>query len=141
VFQFHYLLGDFDAEENVMLPLLVGGQSRSAARKRAREVLDKVGLADRLNHRPGQLSGGEQQRVAVARAVVGKPRLILADEPTGNLDPATAHEVQRLLRDLQEEAGSSMVVATHSEALAAAMNRRLRLTDGRLSADEGPTPW
>jgi lipoprotein-releasing system ATP-binding protein len=132
VFQFHYLLGDFDAEENVMLPLLVGGTAKAAARKRAREVLERVGLAERLSHRPGQLSGGEQQRVAVARAVVGRPQVILADEPTGNLDPNTAHDVQSLLHDLQREGACAMIVATHSETLANAMDRRLRLADGVL---------
>jgi lipoprotein-releasing system ATP-binding protein len=137
VFQFHYLLGDFDAEENVMMPLLLAGQARATARKRAREVLERVGLAERLSHRPGQLSGGEQQRVAVARAVVARPQLILGDEPTGNLDPGTASEVQLLLHDLQREAGCSMVVATHSEALANAMDRRLRLADGLLREEAG----
>jgi lipoprotein-releasing system ATP-binding protein len=132
IFQFHYLLGDFDAEENVMLPLLVGGVSRAEARKRARDMLERVGLGQRLTHRPGQLSGGEQQRVAVARAIVGKPELLLADEPTGNLDPNTAVEVQHLLLDLQKEAACSMVVATHSEMLAAAMDRCLRLAGGTL---------
>ena len=141
VFQFHYLLGDFDAEENVMMPLLLGGQTRAAARKRARAMLERVGLAERLDHRPGQLSGGEQQRVAVARAVVGSPSLILADEPTGNLDPSTASEIQRLLRELQREAGCSMVVATHSETLANAMDRKLRLHAGVLhDTREGATP-
>jgi lipoprotein-releasing system ATP-binding protein len=138
VFQFHYLLGDFDAEENVMMPLLLSGAGWAAARKRAREVLERVGLGERLNHRPGQLSGGEQQRVAVARAVVGRPQVILADEPTGNLDPATAHDVQGLLHELQREAACAMVVATHSETLANAMDRRLRLAGGLLR-EEGRT--
>jgi lipoprotein-releasing system ATP-binding protein len=132
IFQFHYLLGDFDAEENVMMPLLLSGLGRTPARKRARDVLERVGLAERLTHRPGQLSGGEQQRVAVARAVVTRPKVILADEPTGNLDPHTAHDVQSLLHELQKEAACAMVVATHSEVLADAMDRRLRLADGEL---------
>lgn len=135
VFQFHHLLGDFDAEENVMMPLLVGGSGRANARKTARAALERVGLADRLTHRPGELSGGEQQRVAVARAVVTKPRVILADEPTGNLDPVTAQEVQLLLRELQREHACSMIIATHSAALAGAMDRTLRLGDGRLGDD------
>jgi len=135
VFQFHHLLGDFDAEENVMMPLLVGGRGRAAARKAARAALERVGLAERLTHRPGELSGGEQQRVAVARAVVTEPRIILADEPTGNLDPGTAGEVQQLLLDLQRESRCSMVVATHSRALAAAMDRIMRLADGVLSPE------
>jgi len=138
VFQFHYLLGDFDAEENVMMPLLLAGVGRAQARSRARDVLVRVGLAERLSHRPGQLSGGEQQRVAVARAVVGKPTIILADEPTGNLDPSTAAEVQSMLLELQREAGCSMVVATHSYALAAAMDRCMRLAGGVLRDERVP---
>ncbi len=132
VFQFHHLLGDFDAVENVMMPLLVGGWSRSQARIRASELLERVGLADRLTHRPGELSGGEQQRVAVARSVVTEPQAVFADEPTGNLDPNTAHEVQDLLINIQREAGCCLVVATHSATLAAAMDRTMTLADGRL---------
>lgn len=135
VFQFHHLLGDFDAVENVMMPLLIAEQPRSTARKTASETLERVGLGARLHHRPGQLSGGEQQRVAVARAVVGSPRLLLADEPTGNLDPTTASEVQALLLELQRERNCVMVVATHSKTLAAAMGRTLRLADGALHAE------
>ncbi len=135
VFQFHHLLGDFDAVENVMMPLLIAEQPRSTARKVASETLERVGLGARLHHRPGQLSGGEQQRVAVARAVVGSPRVLLADEPTGNLDPATAGEVQSLLLDLQRERNCVMIVATHSKALAAAMRRTLRLADGTLHVE------
>jgi lipoprotein-releasing system ATP-binding protein len=135
VFQFHHLLGDFNAEENVMLPLLIADRPRAAARKAARETLERVGLGNRLHHRPGMLSGGEQQRVAVARAIVGSPRLLLADEPTGNLDPGTAGEVQALLLDLQRERRCAMVVATHSSALAQAMDRTLRLADGVLHAE------
>jgi lipoprotein-releasing system ATP-binding protein len=140
VFQFHHLLGDFDALENVMMPLLVGGKGWGAARKRAGEMLERVGLGARLDHRPGQLSGGEQQRVAVARAIVGEPSVILADEPTGNLDPGTAHDVQDLLGSLQREAGCSMVIATHSEALAAAMDRKLRMAGGKLHNAESHAP-
>ena len=135
VFQFHHLLGDFDAVENVMMPLLIAQESRVNARKKARETLERVGLGHRLTHRPGQLSGGEQQRVAVARAVVGSPRVVLADEPTGNLDPATAGEVQSLLLELQREHGCAMIVATHSPALAAAMDRTLRLAEGTLAPE------
>jgi len=138
VFQFHYLLGDFDAVENVMMPLLVGGEAAARARRRAVEVLERVGLGERLHHRPGELSGGEQQRVAVARAIVTKPRLILADEPTGNLDPATAGEVQALLRELQLEVGSSMVIATHNQGFARSLDRTFRLRNGKLEeAEEG----
>lgn len=132
VFQFHHLLGDFDALENVMMPLLVMGGARAAARKRATEVLERVGLGHRLDHRPGELSGGEQQRVAVARALAGHPAVVLADEPTGNLDPVTAEEVHRLLRDVQKEEGAALVVATHNFALAGLLDRTLRMEGGML---------
>ncbi len=135
VFQFHHLLGDFDAIENVMMPLLVSGLARSAARRRAAEVLDRVGLSHRLGHRPGELSGGEQQRVAVARALVGRPSVVLADEPTGNLDPTTAEDVHRLLRDVQREEGAALVVATHNFGLAGLLDRRLRMEGGVLKED------
>jgi lipoprotein-releasing system ATP-binding protein len=135
VFQFHHLLGDFDALENVMMPLLVTGSSRSAAKKRASEVLERVGLSHRLDHRPGELSGGEQQRVAVARALAPRPSVVLADEPTGNLDPTTAEEVHRLLRDVQREEGSALVVATHNFALAGLLDRTLRMEGGVLKHD------
>ncbi len=128
VFQFHYLLGDFDAEENVMMPLLVGGMAPREARRRARRILDQVGLSDRRSHRPGELSGGEQQRVAVARAVVTEPEVILADEPTGNLDPGTAGEVHDLLREVQNESGCALLVATHNPALASILDRTLLLS-------------
>jgi len=133
VFQFHHLLGDFTALENVMLPALIAREPFGAARTEAAALLARVGLADRLTHRPGQLSGGEQQRVAVARALVRRPRLVLADEPTGNLDRTTGEAVQKVLLDLNHEHGSALVVATHSERLAAAMQRTLRLTGGRLA--------
>ncbi len=132
VFQFHHLLGDFDALENVMMPLLVTGSPRTAAKKRATEILERVGLSRRLDHRPGELSGGEQQRVAVARALVGRPSVVLADEPTGNLDPATAEDVHRLLRDVQREEGAALVVATHNFALAGLLDRTLRMEGGLL---------
>ena len=132
VFQFHHLLGDFTALENVMLPALIAREPFGSARAQATALLARVGLADRMTHRPGQLSGGEQQRVAVARALVRRPRLVLADEPTGNLDRITGESVQKVLLDLNREHGSALVVATHSERLAAAMQRTLRLTGGRL---------
>jgi lipoprotein-releasing system ATP-binding protein len=135
VFQFHHLLGDFDAVENVMMPLLIQGRSRSQARSRAVELLERVGLGQRLQHRPGQLSGGEQQRVAVARSVAASPPVVLADEPTGNLDPATAHDVQELLLEIQREAGCALVVATHSGALADVLDRKLRLSAGVLGEE------
>jgi len=132
VFQFHHLLGDFDALENVMMPLLVTGSSRSAARRRALELLERVGLGQRLDHRPGELSGGEQQRVAVARALAPRPTVVLADEPTGNLDPDTAEEVHRLLREVQREEGAALIVATHNAALAGLLDRTLRMEAGVL---------
>src|SRR5213595_850101 len=139
VLQFHHLLGDFTALENVMLPGLIARQPVAATRARATELLERVGLRERLAHRPGQLSGGEQQRVAVARALVQRPRLLLADEPTGNLDPATGEGVQQLLIELNREHGSSLVVATHNDRLAAAMGRTLRLAGGALH-DMGSGP-
>jgi lipoprotein-releasing system ATP-binding protein len=140
VFQFHHLLGDFTALENVMLPSLIGGQAAGTTRARASELLARVGLKDRLAHRPGQLSGGEQQRVAVARALAQRPRLLLADEPTGNLDPATGEEVQQLLLELNHEHGATLVVATHNDRLAGAMGRTLRLAGGQLHEVAGPAP-
>ena len=132
IFQFHHLMPDFTALENVMMPILVAGANWPEARKRASEMLQRVGLADRMTHRPGELSGGEQQRVAVARALVLRPRVILADEPTGNLDPATGESILRLLLSLNHELGVTMIIVTHSEKLAAAMDRTLRLTGGKL---------
>ncbi len=134
VFQFHHLMADLTAEENVMMPALIAGLSWDRARQEARAILERVGLADRLAHKPGELSGGEQQRVSVARAVVRSPRALLADEPTGNLDPATGEEVQRLLIELNRERGVALVVVTHNPRLAAAMDRVLRLHGGRLEA-------
>lgn len=139
VFQFHQLLPDFTALENVMFPALLGRESFGAARRRATELLTRVGLGDRLDHRPGELSGGEQQRVAVARALVQRPRLLLADEPTGNLDPETGAEVQRLMLELNQEHGAALVVVTHNEQLANAMGRTLHLIDGRLHENHRAT--
>jgi lipoprotein-releasing system ATP-binding protein len=133
VFQFHQLLADFTALENVMLPARIAGASLRDARGRATTLLERVGLAERLTHRPGELSGGEQQRVAVARAVMCRPRLVFADEPTGNLDPETGERVRNVLMALNEECGAALVVATHNHALAAAMGRVLRLSGGSLS--------
>ena len=137
VFQFHHLLGDFTALENVMLPSLIARQPVAATRRRAVELLERVGLGDRIAHRPGQLSGGEQQRVAVARALVQRPRMLLADEPTGNLDPVTGDDVQQLMIDLNHEHGAALVVATHNPRLAAAMGRTLQLAGGRLHEAAG----
>jgi lipoprotein-releasing system ATP-binding protein len=132
VFQFHHLLADFTAEENVMMPALVGGESFDRARTRAREILERVGLAHRLDHKPGELSGGEQQRVSVARAVVLGPRVLLADEPTGNLDPATGAGVHQLLLELNRERDVALVIVTHNVELARSLSRTLRLEDGKL---------
>jgi lipoprotein-releasing system ATP-binding protein len=134
VFQFHHLLPDFTALENVMMPCLINGATAADASERARSLLERVGLGERLTHRPGELSGGEQQRVAVARAVVRRPSVVLADEPTGNLDPHTGDEVEQLLLDLNREARITCVVVTHNDRLAAAMDRTLRLVAGRLEA-------
>jgi lipoprotein-releasing system ATP-binding protein len=132
VFQFHQLLPDFTALENVMLPALIARESVATARARGLDLLTRVGLRQRAEHRPGELSGGEQQRVAVARAVMRRPRLLLADEPTGNLDPDTGERVTSVLLDLNREVGAALVVVTHNERLAGAMGRRLRLEGGRL---------
>jgi lipoprotein-releasing system ATP-binding protein len=132
VFQFHHLLPDFSALENTMMPALIRGLPSAEAAEQAKRVLDRVGLAHRLDHKPGELSGGEQQRVAVARAIVLSPRAVLADEPTGNLDPAMADGVHRLLVELNAEQNITLVVVTHNDRLAALADRTLRLTDGRL---------
>ncbi len=132
VYQFHHLLPDFTALENVVLPQLIAGRSRVVADARGRELLDALGLGQRLDHRPSQLSGGEQQRVAVARALANKPGLVLADEPTGNLDEATADKVLREFVRLVRDEGSAALVATHNERLAHAMDRVVRLKDGVL---------
>lgn len=128
VFQFHQLLAEFDAVENVAMPLLIQGQPMGEARKRATALLERVGLSHRLAHRPGALSGGEQQRVAIARAVAAKPGVILADEPTGNLDPKTSGEVRALLRELQAEQGITLIIVTHSREFADSMERVIELT-------------
>jgi lipoprotein-releasing system ATP-binding protein len=132
VFQFHYLLADFSAVENVMMPALIARMPDDEARQRAAEVLELVGLGSKLHRRPAELSGGEQQRVAVARAVVLRPRLLLADEPTGNLDPRTAEEVHGLFHMLNRELGVTLVIATHNERLKQSVGRALRLRDGKL---------
>ena len=133
VFQFHHLLPEFTALENVMMPLLVARQPEDSARERAVALLGELGLAGRLEHRPGALSGGEQQRVAVARALATSPRALLADEPTGNLDQETGERLHELLRRLNQEKGITVVVVTHNERLATACDRRLRLAGGVLT--------
>jgi lipoprotein-releasing system ATP-binding protein len=132
VYQFHHLLPEFNALENVVLPQLVRGADTGAARARAQELLDKLGLSQRLEHRPSKLSGGEQQRVAVARALANRPPLVLADEPTGNLDEATADNVLAEFLKLVRGEGSAALVATHNERLAGKMDRVFRLHEGRL---------
>ena len=132
VFQFHYLLPDFSALENVMFPALIQGVDGERARSDAEQLLDLVGLKDRLHHRPGKLSGGEQQRVAVARAVILKPKLVLADEPTGSLDLKIGEEVQELLFRLNAEHKIALVVATHNLDFAERIGRRMELKDGFL---------
>jgi lipoprotein-releasing system ATP-binding protein len=132
VYQFHHLLPDFDARENVILPQIIHGTEPEAARARADELLDKLGLGARLDHRPSKLSGGEQQRVAVARALANRPPLVLADEPTGNLDEHTADTVLAEFLRLVRGEGSAALVATHNERLAAKMDRVLRLHEGVL---------
>ncbi len=132
IFQFHHLLPDFTALENVMMPALIQGANRAEAQARAGAVLERVGLGERVTHKPGELSGGEQQRVAVARAVAQSPRVILADEPTGNLDPSTGSEVHALLMELNREHRMTLVIVTHNEELSRLAHRTLRLQDGRL---------
>jgi lipoprotein-releasing system ATP-binding protein len=135
IFQFHHLLPEFDACENVMLPGLIGGRRASEMRDRALHLLGEVGLEHRVKHPVGKLSGGERQRVAVARALVLEPRLLLADEPTGNLDPKTADQVLELLLEMNRVHGTALVVVTHSPELALRLGRRVELIDGVLVED------
>ncbi|MGB5702226.1 MAG: ABC transporter ATP-binding protein [Polyangiales bacterium] len=134
VFQFHHLLPEFTALENVLMPGLIQGRRRLEGR--ARELLDEVGLSARLTHRPGELSGGEQQRVALARALLMEPKLVLADEPTGNLDSQTSASVQALFLDLNQRHGTTFLIVTHSSDFAAMMPRRVSMRDGRIVSDE-----
>ena len=132
VYQFHHLLAEFDARDNVALPLRIAGVGQAEARARAEEVLTALGLGERLTHQPAQMSGGEQQRVAVARALANRPRLLLADEPTGNLDPATSQTVFEALHDLVKKTGVAALIATHNVELAGHMDRVFALKDGHL---------
>jgi len=132
VFQSHYLLPEFTALENVAMPALIQRRDRAEAMRDARELLERVELGARIDHRPGELSGGEAQRVALARALVLQPALLLADEPTGNLDPATGEGIHRLLREVNRDLGITAIIVTHNEALANSMPRRLRLMGGQV---------
>jgi lipoprotein-releasing system ATP-binding protein len=134
VFQSHHLLPEFDAEENVMIPCMLAGVPRREARERARAMLAQVGLSHRLRHGPGKLSGGERQRVAIARALVLRPSVVLADEPTGNLDPHTADEVVDLFLRLNADAGTALVLVTHNEKLANRLAKKSYLVEGRLAS-------
>ncbi len=136
VFQFHHLLPEFTARENVMLPGLIQGRSRKEMQERADSLLGGVDLADRATHRPGELSGGEQQRVAVARALALGPRLVLADEPTGNLDSATSEAIHELFFKITEDFGTTIVVVTHNPSFAESMPRVVRMKDGRVEKDD-----
>jgi len=136
VYQFHHLLPEFDALENVVLPQLVGGKGVRRAREHATELLTGLGLGERLTHAPSQLSGGEQQRVAIARALANEPRVLLADEPTGNLDPATSESVFLALQSAVKERGAAALIATHNHQLAERMDRVVTLENGRLTVFE-----
>ena len=132
VFQFHNLLPEFSALENVMMPALIGGAKRKEAKQRALELLSAVGLSERAEHKPAQLSGGEQQRVAIARALMNKPSVLLADEPTGNLDTNNRDEIQRLLFEVREKFGQTIVMVTHDERLAEMADRKIVMSDGAI---------
>ena len=132
VFQFHNLLPEFSALENVMMPALIGGAKRKDAEQQALELLDAVGLTERADHKPAQLSGGEQQRVAIARALINRPSVIFADEPTGNLDTHNRDEIQRLLFDVREKFGQTIVMVTHDERLAEMADRKIVMSDGQI---------
>ncbi len=138
VFQFHHLLPEFSAEENIMLPLLIGGAREGDARKRARELLHSVSLEARASHHPSELSGGEQQRIAVARALATKPAVVLADEPSGNLDEDTSEELHQLIWDVRSETGQAFVIVTHDALLADRADRKVVLHAHRLATDPGP---
>jgi lipoprotein-releasing system ATP-binding protein len=131
VFQFHHLLPEFSALENVMMPRLIAGEELGAIKEKTKQLLDEVGLGDRVNHKPGELSGGEQQRVAVARALINDPQIVIADEPSGNLDKATGEELHNLICDLNQKKGQTFIIATHNQLLAQRAQRTIRLVDGK----------
>lgn len=135
IFQYHHLLPDFNALENVMMPMLINGIKRSKAKKTAIEMLDEVGLNDRMKHRPNQLSGGQNQRVAIARALVNKPSIVIGDEPTGNLDSKSSDKIYELLRKLNYEHNQTFILVTHDENMAAKTDRIIRLIDGKIDED------
>ena len=132
VFQFHHLLPEFTAFENVCIPGLIGRRPRAEVESRARELLDLMGLSARCDHKPGQLSGGEQQRVAIARALINSPAVLLADEPSGNLDTRTRDEIHRIFFELRDKLGQTVVIVTHDEHLAAMSDRKITMSDGRI---------
>lgn len=136
IFQFHHLLPEFDALENVAIPAFIAGQSRTEGENAAKELLAYLGMSDRLHHKPSELSGGEQQRVAVARALVNHPKVVLADEPSGNLDSQTAEELHQLFFQLRKELSQTFVIVTHNNELAAMADRRIHLVDGQIQDKE-----
>jgi len=140
VFQFHHLLPEFSALENVMMPGLIHGEPRDVMAERAGKLLEEVGLKERISHRPGELSGGEQQRVALARALIMQPKLVLADEPTGNLDTDTSRGIHELIFALNQQRGTTFLIVTHSSELASKMPRVVRMVDGRIVGDDKTTP-
>lgn len=136
VYQFHHLLNEFTALENVAMPLLIAGVKVAEARQKAEEMLGRVGLSHRIEHKPGELSGGERQRVAIARALINEPKLVLADEPTGNLDQASAENIFKLIKELNETCDTAFIVVTHDEQLANRLGRTVKMSDGILAGDK-----
>ncbi len=136
VFQFHHLLPEFTAEENLMIPWLIQGKAEAKARQKARELLDLLGLKERFQHKPNALSGGEQQRVAVARALMNDPKVVFADEPSGNLDSQTAEQLHHLFFDLRKELGQTFVIVTHNQELAGMTDRNIEMRDGRIVVND-----